>query len=100
MAPKVVGSCENASPIDTELDMEVRPIGTPMIAVMTMVSSSPAFTFVTVNTMARTKPMRNSHSVGVFRVARPGVALMAPPLAASLGSLGVNLMNPTLSMPT
>ena len=100
ITPKVCGSWANVSEMDTELDMLVRPIGMPMIAVMTMVSSMPPLSLSTVNTMANSRPIRNSHRVGVFSVARPGVAPVARPLPAALVSFGVKVTRLTLSMPT
>ena len=99
-APKVCGSWLKVSPSDTELLIVVKPIGMPMSAVMTIVSSRPPFTLRIVKTMASSRPMRNSQSVGLFSVAMPGVAAVARPWPAAFVSFGVNVMKPTLSRPT
>ena len=99
-APKVCGSCEKVSPSETELLMVVRPIGMPMTAVMMIVSSRPPLTLRIVNTMASSRPMRNSHSTGLLSVAMPGVAPVARPCPAAFVSFGVKVMKLTLSRPT
>ena len=100
IAPKVCGSWEKVSLMDCELDQVVTPNGMPITVVMAMASSMPPLTFITVNTMASTRPIRKTHSTLSLKSARPGVAATAPPLAAAFGSPGVNLIRPTFSMPT
>ena len=100
IAPNVVGSSENVCDRDCEEPKLVTPNGMPTTVVMMMASSMPPLTFITVNTMASTRPMRNTHSTGVLNVVRPGVAAVARPLPAAFVSFGVKVMRPTLSMPT
>ena len=56
IAPKVCGSWEKVSLMDCELDQVVTPNGMPITVVMAMASSMPPLTFITVNTMASTRP--------------------------------------------
>ena len=96
MAPKVCGSWEKVSEMDTESAMVVTPNGMPATVVMAMASSRPPLTLSTVKAMASTRPMRNTHSTGLSNVARPGVA----PTAAVVSASGVKVIRSTLSMPT
>ena len=100
IAPKVVGSWAKVSEIDTESDIEVTPNGMPITVVAAIEISRPALTLSTVSTIASSRPIRNTHSTGLLSVARPGVAAVARPLPAALGSPGVKVIRPTLSMPT
>lgn len=99
-APNVCGSWPNASPIEIELFIVVRPIGMPMTVVMAMASSMPPLILRIVKTMTSSRPMRNNHSVGLLNVARPGVAPVDRPLPADSASFVVNVMRSTLSRPT
>ena len=72
MAPKVVGSCWQASVKLMELPREVTCMGMPMMAVATMPMRMAPFTLHTSSTMVSTSPMTNSHSTLVFKVAMAG----------------------------
>ena len=54
--------------------------------VMAMASSMPPLTFITVNTMASTRPIREDPQHLVVKVGQTWVAATAPPLAAAFGS--------------
>ena len=72
MAPKVVGSCWQASVKLMELPREVTFMGMPMRAVTTMPMRMAPLTLHTSSTMVSTKPMMNSQRVGLFSVAMAG----------------------------
>ena len=72
IAPKVVGSCWQASVKLMELPREVTPMGMPKMAVTMMPIKMAPFTLHTSKTMVSTKPMMNSHKVGLFRMAIAG----------------------------
>ena len=93
IAPKVVGRADAAS---TKLMLSpsfVTPKGIPTMVVATMAIRIPPRTFLTVSTMARTRPIRKTQSTGVLKDAIPGTA------RAGWVSSGLNWIMPTFRKP-